>query len=353
LFRAKALNNQLLAAELKMKKLLKKIFIVIAILFAGLWSLRLYNIHRLPMEKETRFMMDTYVTIYALGPKKVASSAISSALDRMQEIAVKFDSLNPKSPVYAFNHRGVPISDPEILKLIQAALQVSGETKGAFDITVAPLLELWGFYDKSFHVPQDGQIKDVLKKVGYQHLFFLDGKLEKDEEGVEIDLGGIAKGYALSEAVKVLKAKGVTQAVVDAGGDVYALGRKGKDRLWRVGIRDPRGEGIVGYVEVEDLAVLGSGDYERFFIQNGKRYHHIFNPKTGYPTEGVASVTLVYHDPVFAQILAKIPFLLGPKKGLEFLGKIPGMEVIVITTSGEKLYSFGLKHILNVISEAQ
>ena len=297
-------------------------------------------------------MMDTYVTIYAVGPKGITSRAVDLALGRMQEIDVKFNSLNPKSPIYAFNHNNVPISDVEILGLVQIALKASKETGGAFDITVAPLLELWGFYGKSYRVPEEQEIKDCLKKVGYQHLSIENGKLTKDNPGTQIDLGGVAKGYALVEAVKVLKAKGVNSALIDSGGDVFALGKKGK-RLWKVGIKSPREEGLLGYVEVQDTAVMGSGDYERFFVKDGRRYHHIFNPKTGYPTEGVAGVTLIYPDPVLAQIWAKIPFFMGTKKGLQVLEKIPGVEVIVITTSGEILYSAGLKHALNVIPKTK
>lgn len=331
---------------------LKIVFIVIVVIFAGLWGIRVYNGYRHHVEKETRFMMDTYVTIYAVGPKAITSKAIGLALDRMQEIDVKFNALNPKSPIYAFNHNNIPISDSEILGLVGIALKASKESKGTFDITIAPLLELWGFYGKSYRVPEEQEIKDCLKKVGYQHLSIENEKLVKDNPGTQIDLGGIAKGYALIEAVKALKAKGVNSALIDAGGDVLALGKKGRG-LWRVGIKSPREEGLLGYVEVQDTAVMGSGDYERFFVKGGKRYHHIFNPKTGYPTEGVSGVTLIYPDPVLAQIWAKIPFLMGAEKGLQVLEKIPGVEVIVITGSGEILYSSGLKHALNVIPKTE
>lgn len=350
-------------------RILKIIIVFIVIFSLGMVGIRIYNDHRLHVEKETRFMMDTFVSISAVGPKEISTPAISAALDRIQEIDVKFNAVNPKSPVYAFNKKGSAITDPEILDLVRLALKISKETAGAFDITVYPLTELWGFNGNSPHLPADQDIKKALGNVGYQHLLLKDGKLEKDSEGVEIDFGGIAKGYALDQAVRVLKAKGITQALVDAGGDICTLGKKGS-RLWKVGIRNPRGDegyrgdallghietgegGLLGFVEVEDLAVMGSGDYERFFIKDGKRYHHIFDPKTGYPTEGVAAVTLIYNDPVSAQPWNKIPFVLGPKKGLEMLAKIPGMEAIVITTSGEKIYSAGLRHALNVIPKIQ
>ena len=329
---------------------LKPVFVLIAVIFLGLLGIGIYNSRRFHLEKETRFMMGTYVTIYASDLKRTPSRAIGLALDRMREIDAKFSYFNPTSPIYAFNNSGTPISDPEILKLIRIALNVSQKTKGALDITVAPLLELWGFYDNSFRVPQGQAIKDCLGKVGYQHLLLEDNNLKKDIESVKIDLGGIAKGYALSEAIKVLKAQGVKSALIDMGGDIYALGNKG-NKPWKVGIKNPLGGGVLGYIEVEDIAVISSGDYESFFIKDGTRYSHIFDPSTGYPTQGVASVTLIYDDPTLAQIWAKIPFVIGPKKALEMLEEIPRMEAIVITTSGDKIYSSGLKHAIHVIEE--
>jgi len=338
-------------ARFKVKKL-KPIFIIIIVVFAGLWAVRSYNASRFHVEKETRFMMDTYVTIYAVGQKTVTSKAINLALNRMQEIDTKFNSLNPRSPVYAFNHRGEPVSDNEIISLIQIALKISEESSGAFDISIAPLAELWGFYSKEYYLPKPQEIKDCLANVGYQHLSLASGKLAKDNPAVRIDLGGVAKGYAISEAIRVLKSNRVASALIDTGGDIYALGKKGL-KLWKVGIKDPRGERTLGYVEVEDLAVMGSGDYERFFIKDGKRYHHIFNPKTGYPTQGVQSVILIYHDPILAQAWTKIPFIMGVEKGLKRLEEIPNMEAIIITESGKILYSSGLKHSLNFIKEAE
>jgi len=339
--------------EIKFKvKKLKPIFIVIIAIFAGLWAIRSYNASRFHVEKETRFMMDTYVTIYAVGPKAVILKAIELALNRMQEIDIKFNSLNPKSPVYAFNHTLESVSDKEIINLIRKALKISEESHGAFDITIAPLAELWGFYSKEYYLPASQEIKDCLVSVGYKYLSLDAGRLTGTREGVKIDLGGVAKGYAISEAIRVLKSNGVASALIDAGGDIYALGKKGS-KLWKVGIKDPRGEGTLGYVEVEDLAVMGSGDYERFFIKDGKRYHHIFNPKTGYPTQGVQSVILIYPDPVLAQAWTKIPFIMGPEKGLRRLEEIPDMEAIIITESGKILYSSGLKHSLNFIKEAE
>ncbi len=304
------------------------------------------------LQKRIRFMMDTYVTIYAEGSEETTSRAIGLALDRMQEIDTGFNIVNPKSPLYAFNHQGVPISDEEIVDLVRIALEVSEKTDGAFDITVCPLIKLWGFYGDSPHLPQEKQIKDCLRRIDYKYIVIKNGEVQSTKENTNIDLGAIAKGYAVSQAVKVLREEGVTSALIDAGGDVYALGKKG-GKLWKVGIRSPRGEDLLGYLEVEDLAVMGSGDYERFFIKDGRRYHHVFNPETGYPAEGLTGVTVISADPVVADAWATALFVMGPEKGLEIVEKVPGMETIMVTTSGEILYSSGLKNALKVVPKAK
>ena len=186
-------------------------------------------------------MMDTFVTIYAVGPKRLTSRAIDLALDRMQEIDTKFNSYNPKSPVYQFNYKGVQLTDPEILDVVELALRIARDSNGAFDITVAPLIELWGFSGETPRLPGKEEVKDCLSRIGYRYLVLEDSKLEKIKESVRIELGGIAKGYAVSQAASVLRTEGVTSALIDAGGDVYALGRRGND-LWKVGIRNPRGD---------------------------------------------------------------------------------------------------------------
>ncbi|MBU1086982.1 MAG: FAD:protein FMN transferase [Candidatus Omnitrophica bacterium] len=296
-------------------------------------------------------MMDTYVTIYAIGPEKITKPAVNSALDRMQLIDKKMNPINPESELYKFNAQGTPIRDAEILDLIRIALEVSAATEGAFDITAFPLSELWGFSrfsEEEPRLPADEEIKKTLKNIGYKHLILSDGKLEKDNKDVAIDLGGIAKGYAIEQAVKVLQSQGVTSALIDAGGDIYALGSK-INKPWQVGIQAPRGEELLGYLEVKDLAVMGSGDYHRFFIKDGKRYHHIFNLKTGYPADEISGITVIHPNPVLADCLATALFAMGPKEGIEFAQSMKGLETIMITASGEVLSSTGLKNALKVI----
>ena len=315
-------------------------------------SIKFYNSYLYHVEKQTRYMMDTYVTIYAIGIERITSPAVRIAFEKMQAIDAKFNKINPESSLYAFNHRGIPIEDPQVVEVARAALEVARLTDGAFDITVEPLVDLWGFYGDSPRVPSESEIKAVQNKTGYRYLSIENGRLIKSNPDIRIDLGGIAKGYAVRQAAIALRENGVDSALINAGGDIYALGKK-VDDLWKVGIRSPRGEDILGYLEVQDLAVMGSGDYERFFMEGGKRYHHILDPKTGYPKEGVQGTTLIHPDPMIADAWNTAIFVLGPEKGLALVEKIPGMEAMMVTASGKTRYSSGLKNALRMSSMAK
>jgi thiamine biosynthesis lipoprotein len=216
----------------------------------------------------------------------------------------------------------------------------SRKTDGAFDITVAPLVELWGFFTDEPRLPSPEEVRENLALVGYERVALEDGKLVKLVHGTRIDLGGIAKGYAVGEGIAALETRGITSALIDAGGDIYALGRRGDD-LWKVGIRSPRGEELLGYIEVEDLAVMGSGDYERFFMKDGVRYHHILDPSTGYPAMQVTGVTVVYPDPMMADAWATALFVAGPEKGIALAESEPDLETIMVKTDGGLAVSTG------------
>jgi len=309
------------------------------------------------LRKQTRLLMDTYVTIQALGRTPVADSAIEAAFARLEAINRKFNHLDSTSPLYAFNAGDAPLTDPELVAVVKAAAGVSEASGGAFDITVEPLVRLWGFYNGSLAVPSQRQIDSCLEFVGYRKLRIEDGRVTKLDPRVKVDLGGIAKGYALGEAARVLRHAGITSAIVDLGGDVYALGRKG-NRQWKVGIRDPRGEDVVEVVAAEDQAAMTSGDYERFFwgpprdtSQTGLgtrsdspaesvmflvgqvpaesvRYCHIIDPATGRPARGAASATVLVRDPLSAQGWSKVLFIRG-RDALPLVERAAGVGLLV------------------------
>jgi thiamine biosynthesis lipoprotein len=297
-------------------------------------------------------MMGTYVTVLAAGIGNESVQAVEAALDRMEEVDEKFHALNPASPLHAFNREGSPVADPEILHVVRAAQGISRKTDGAFDVTVAPLVDLWGFFGESPRLPNRLEVEDCLRRVGYGSLVIDDDRLWSRDDATSIDLGAIAKGYAVGQAAETLRAHGVTSALIDAGGDVYALGRRDGE-LWKVGIRHPRGEDLLGYVEVEDLAVMGSGDYERFFIEDGARYHHIIDPKTGYPATELSGIFVTCPDPMMADAWATALFVLGPDRALEIVEREPGLEAIMITVDGEPVISSGFGTALRAMPETK
>lgn len=285
--------------------------------------------------KRTRFLMDTYCTIQAPGVSEMLDPLINKAFERMEQVDFKFNILNPASPLYRFNNEGTPITDTEIINLINIAQQVSRESEGAFDITVEPLVKLWGFFTDNPRLPEKQEIQKTLKQVGWQHLVIKDGKVTKELPDLRIDLGGIAKGYALSETIKTLKESGVKSALIEAGGQVHAFGNI-NNNPWKIGIRNPRGDGfIAGLAAVEEMDISTSGDYERFFEKDGIRYHHILDPKTGYPAGGVMSMSVIMEDPTLADAWSTAFFIMGPEKALKLAESKPGMQLIIVDDKGK------------------
>ena len=301
-------------------------------------------------------LMDTVVEIKVSHRNKVeAQKAIDSAMEEMKRVEQKMSRFLPDSEVSRINNEAssetvresratggwIPVDD-ELFCLLKESVRLSELTGGCFDVTVYPLMKIWKFAGENPRVPGEKEIKDELESVGYKNMRVENGKVRFAKKGMGIDLGGIAKGYAVDAAVRVLKEKNIGSAMVNAGGDIYVLGRKG-GKPWRIGIRHPRKEGdILGVVEVEDRAIVTSGDYERFFFSGGKRYHHIFDPKTGYPANGCQSVTIVAKETTFADALATGVFVLGPRQGMDLLEKLEEVEGVIVDKEGEVSVSSGL-----------
>jgi thiamine biosynthesis lipoprotein len=252
----------------------------------------------------------------------------------MEEIDHKFNLLDSNNLVYAFNHRNESITDPEVVELVKTALDIARATDGAFDITVYPLVNLWGFFEKNPSLPSDCGIRALMPHVGWRKLVVRGGRITKTDPAVRIDFGGIAKGYAVGEAVKTIRAAGIQSALVDAGGQIFAIGTL-NGLPWKVGIRDPRGDGVFASLDVADLTVATSGDYERYFETNGVRYHHILDPKTGYPVKGLRSVTVIAPDAAMGDGLSTAVFVLGKVRGLAFLEKSGLAQGVIMDSTGQ------------------
>jgi thiamine biosynthesis lipoprotein len=285
--------------------------------------------------------MDTYVTISVFAPGLKAAAGLDSAFARLEQIDRKFNHLDSTSPLYAFNERNVPITDSELIHVLAVAQRISALSGGAFDVTVEPLVQLWGFYGASPALPEQRQIDSCLRFVGYQNLVIDSGRVTKKSAETRIDLGGIAKGFGLAEAARTLRQAGVDSALIDLGGDVYAIGSKG-DQPWKVGIRNPRGDGVVGVVALHNLAAVTSGDYERFFVgPDSVRYCHILNPHTGRPARGFCSTTVLMPDPLLAQGFSKVLFILGPA-AFKLTDSVGQFEALLLTDSMKAITSAGL-----------
>ena len=285
--------------------------------------------------KRTRFLMDTFCTIKVPVSEQNIEKAIESAFDRMEEVDKKFNCVNPQSQLYAFNENGIPITDTEIVELIKTALKICDESEGAFDITVEPLVKLWGFFSDNPHVPAKQEIAETLKRVNYKFIRVNDNRVTKERDDVHIDLGAIAKGYSINRCVEELKVQGIKSALIEAGGQVYAFGTI-KGGPWKVGVRNPRKSGIIAGLSLDnDTGISTSGDYERYVEENGQRYHHILDPKTGYSAIGVMSLSVIMQDPTLADGYSTALFVMGAEKAMKFVESRPDMDLIIVTADGK------------------
>jgi thiamine biosynthesis lipoprotein len=236
----------------------------------------------------------------------------------------------------------IPISE-ELFSLIDVSLQFSVASHGAFDITYESVGYLYDFHEHKH--PTEQQIKEHLGAVDYRHVVLDRGArtIKYTVPGVKINLGGIAKGYTVQHEADYLRAHGVEHALLNAGGDTRVIGdRRGKP--WMVGIRHPRlKEQVITRLPLIDEAISTAGDYERFFEEDGKRYHHVINPHTGEPTEGILTVTVIGPSGTYTDGLDTAIFVLGVKEGLELIKKYPEYETIIVDSNGKIYYSEGLE----------
>ncbi|MEW5865482.1 MAG: FAD:protein FMN transferase [Bacillota bacterium] len=297
---------------------------------------------------ESQFLMDTYVSIRAVGPG--ARQAVGAAFDEMRRVEALTSRFVATSDVSRINQGAggdpVQVSD-ETFMLLDRALKCSELSGGAFDITIGPVVDAWGFGTDKPHVPDAPTLARALSLVNWRALELNpEGKTVRlPLPGMSIDLGGIAKGYAADRAATVLRDHGIQHALIDAGGNIAAVGTRPDGKPWRIGIRDPRGENpadtIGPVIVVKDAAVVTSGDYERFFVDNGQRYHHIFDPSTGKPASLARSATVIAKNSCDADMLSTAVFVLGPEKGLKVAESLDGVFAMVVGADGNLSFSAG------------
>ncbi len=292
--------------------------------------------------QKTTILMDTLVAITVVSDdEQKANEAIDAAFDTVREIEHAISFWTKDSEIAAMGKMAgvAPVKvSPITLDLVEASLMIAGKTGGGFDPTVGTLMRLWDF--KKGIMPTDAQIREKLPVVGYKMV-----EVNKSastvylkKKGMAFDTGGIAKGFAADRAVETLKAHGMKGGLVAVGGDIMAFGRKADNTVWRVGIRNPRPKGkdddVMAIIDLDNSGISTAGDYERFMIKDGKRYHHIMDPKTGHPADkGFISVSIIAPHDTLSDGFDDGIFVQGPKVGIETV-KREGLGCVAVLDNG-------------------
>lgn len=329
---------------------------------ASLIALRLLTAHTQPSGfvpsgfiKVQRTLMGTLwgIEVADHGRPDEARIAIDKAYAELTRIDNLMSEWKPDSPISqvdaAAGKHAVEVP-AELRQMLQRSIRYSQITDGTFDVTWRGMGNIWHF-DDTFAVPSAAQVAKARKHIDYTAIR-IEGKTVYLPDGVNIGLGGIAKGYAVDRAAAVLNEAGFSDSLVDGGGDVLASGTR-DGQPWRLGIQHPRREHgeILGIAGIANMALVTSGDYERFRIVNGVRYHHIIDPRTGWPASASISVSVLSKSAEQGVVLAKGIFILGPEKGLE-LAKQQRVEAMIIDPSQKQYFTEGFRRVYEVCSPA-
>ncbi len=340
--------------EFPKRKLFTALLIVIAgvVIVGGAAAL----VSRLKLFEYRRLLMDTDVSlqIYTGGPGKACriQENIFAEMERLEKLlSYTLASSDVAGINRSAGEKPVKVS-PETAEVIQKALSCARLSEGAFDPTIAPLLETWGFLGERYRLPAPAEIETAAALVDYRLIEgdFAAGEIFLPEPGMALDLGGIAKGYIVDRGLDLLSRAGIGHALINAGGDVGILGPKPEGSPWRIGVKHPRREGdLIAVIPWSKRgAVVTSGDYERFFEVEGVRYHHVLDPRTGYPARALLSATVAAPTAAEADALATALLVLGPQRGLALVESLPGVEALLVTPQLELLVSSGLQDLIEL-----
>ncbi len=327
-------------------KHLMTIAIVLALFAAGCTGPRLKTVQK------TEAIMGTDVTITVVAKTtREGEAAIDAGMAELRRLDAMMSLYKDTSEITRVNQaagkRPVNVS-PEMIEAVEDAIRVSHLSEGVFDITIGPLVVLWQMRLKEGTVPSDKEIARVRELVNYRNII-VDEKASTimlKKPGMILDLGGM-KGYTADRAAAVIKAQGVTDAVIAVAGDIWVLGHRDDGKPWRIGVQHPREKDkVLAVLDLSDKYISTSGDYERFVIREKKRYHHIIDPRTGKPSRGVISATLIGDKGALIDPLSKAPFILGPEEGLKIV-KTAGAEAIIVDDQGKVYMTEGIKALLD------
>jgi len=300
--------------------------------------------------EQTRSLMDTFVTITVYAENETtAGEAINAAFARMEELETRASIFDEQSEAFQLNRDGyLDTPSDDLLELLTMSVYYSQMTDGHFDITVQPLLDLWagGLWRESEEI-QQSRIDETLGLVGWDKVGIEDNSIYFKADGMEITLGGIAKGYAVDEALEILEDMSIKHALVNAGGDMSTLGSKPDGEPWQVALVNPddTSQSLATFA-IKDKSVATSGNYERYFDPE-KKAHHIINPRTGYSATECISVTIVAEDAAQADALATGVFVMGPEKGMNLVESLDDVECLIVDTERVIHRSSGLPQYIN------
>jgi len=294
---------------------------------------------------ETRTPMGTYmaITVYA-ADEAAGRRAIDAAFARVEQVEAALSTYRRDSDISRLNRGagGPPMAvDGHLVAVLRRAAAASAETDGALDVTVGPLVRLYARCWRRRRLPTEAELAEVRPLVGYRGLEVdpAAGTVRLARAKMRLDVAAIGKGYIVDQAVAALRAVGIAAALVDAGGDIYALGAPPNRQGWLIGVRDPGKPRaiLIQRLLLTDTAVATSGDYEQFIVIHGRRYSHILDPRTGRPVESMSSVTVLARDATTADAYATAASVLGPKAAVAFADKRPGVELMVLHRQGDTL----------------
>ncbi len=295
-----------------------------------------------PLVRFSGRTMGTTYQVQIVTAQSLNNQGLQQAIDSLLEsINQQMSTFRPNSEISRFNrwHSTQPFTvSPSFAYVVRKALEIFQQSNGAFDITVGPLVDLWGFGKKGvrFEPPDSTAIQQALKRVGAQMVqVYGDSALVKQNPSLEIDLSAIAKGFGVDAVAQLLKQKGFQNFMVEIGGEVYASGKRG-ERPWHIGVDQPQyqappGKNVEMVLAVENCAIATSGDYRNFFEFKGKIYSHEIDPRTGYPVHnGLASVTVIAPQCMVADAMATAIMVLGAEKGLQWVNNTPNVEALIL-----------------------
>jgi len=280
--------------------------------------------------------MGTVFSVVAYGrDRDDLAEVVDEVFEEIDRLDAQMSNYKPASELSVINREAAArpvLVEPKLFELIRESLGTSRETGGAFDITVGPLMKSWGFFRGQGRLPSPAEVARVLKRIGYRHVRLDGGRrtIAFDEPGIEIDLGGIAKGYAVDRAVQILRENGVRSALVSSGtSSIYALGAPPGARGWEVNVRDPYdAHQAADVVLLRNSSLSISGNYEKFFRVGGKTYCHIMNPRTGWPVERMLSTVALSRSATETDALSTSFFVMGVERSRKYLATHPGLKVI-------------------------